>query len=191
MAFTVLANLFVANTKTSISLSCIKSIFVKAPSRRKKFKTTYPQLPLPPMPSTTRWSTWLKAAEYYNENFFEIKCLVESLSDEDNESIRIAKNLLASDTIVSDLAFIKSNFAVIHRSLEWWSLETKGLCLKNSLKEVKNVKKSLKQLDNRAFLNKFEAVFARNVGFKDIQVIEKLLFTSKKLSSEYVTKLTP
>lgn len=53
------------------------------------------------------------------------------------------------------------------------------------------MKKSLKQLDNRAFLNKFEAVFARNVGFKDIQVIEKLLFTSKKLSSEYVTKLNP
>lgn len=85
-----------------------------------------------------RWGTWLKAAEYHAENYFQIKSIVETLKDEDSEAIRMANKLFMKETLCNDLAFIKSNFSIIHTSIT--TLETKGLTLQSSLKVVRMLK---------------------------------------------------
>jgi hypothetical protein len=36
----------------------------------------FPELPLPPLPILTRWSSWLEAAKFYAENFNEVKSVL-------------------------------------------------------------------------------------------------------------------
>jgi len=50
-------------------IASTKKVFKKAPSRVAKYRQLLPDIPLPPEPVLTRWTTWLKAAKFYSENF--------------------------------------------------------------------------------------------------------------------------
>lgn len=72
----------------------VKKIFLKAPSRVKILKEKYPNLPLPPEPVVTRWSTWLEAASYYAQHFAKVKDVISCLSSSDAVAIRNAKTII-------------------------------------------------------------------------------------------------
>ncbi len=75
-------------------ISNVKNIFLKAPYRIQKLKAMCPDLSLPPEPVITKWGTWINAALYYGSNFEAIKLVVDSLEEEDVNSIKVAKILL-------------------------------------------------------------------------------------------------
>ncbi|XP_018493637.1 uncharacterized protein LOC108863672 [Galendromus occidentalis] len=53
----------------------MEMVLLKSPSRISLFKAEV-DLPLPPKPIVTRWATWLKAVEYYAEDFQRLKSFV-------------------------------------------------------------------------------------------------------------------
>lgn len=63
-------------TKVDELISSVKKIFLKAPNR---VENMYPDLSLPPQPIVTRWGTWLNAANFYCQNFQQIKNVVAEL----------------------------------------------------------------------------------------------------------------
>ena len=54
---------------------------------------------------------WLEAANYYYENFYLIKHLVNHLDIGQAHSIKITQNLFKSSQLKSNLAFISANFS--------------------------------------------------------------------------------
>jgi hypothetical protein len=117
-----------------------KKIVVKAPLRMQKFKEQAPSLPLPPKPILTRWGTWLDAAHYYCTHYSVIENIFNKFDRDDSSSIRTVQDLFSS-TMSRNLAYIKSNFSVISKSLT--SLEAVGMQLCNALKIVKNTESEL------------------------------------------------
>lgn len=55
--------------KISQLISLFKKILLKAPSRIALYKEICPNIPLPPQPIITRWSTWLKTACFFFNSF--------------------------------------------------------------------------------------------------------------------------
>ncbi|KAL4092194.1 hypothetical protein QTP88_026736 [Uroleucon formosanum] len=84
----------------------VKKIFLKAPSRTLKLREMFPNLPLPPKPVLTRWTTWLTAVTYYVDNFNSIKSVISELDDE-SDLIKKAKELFDNQNLKNDLAYIK------------------------------------------------------------------------------------
>ncbi len=70
---------------TNTLISNVKKLFLKSPSRVHLFKTMHPNIPFLPEPVTTRWGTWIKADEYYCNNFFKIVEVLEELDDDAEE----------------------------------------------------------------------------------------------------------
>lgn len=70
-------------------IAAVKSVFLKAPGRIRRFKSELPDLQLPPEPCLTRWGTWLDAAMYHADNFGRISLLLQSLNGDDAASIEV------------------------------------------------------------------------------------------------------
>lgn len=58
----------------------MKMAFLKSPSRINRFKENL-SIPVPPKPVVTRWGTWIKAVQYYHENFDQLREFVCSHLD--------------------------------------------------------------------------------------------------------------
>lgn len=71
----------------------VKQIFQKCPYRKQTFRNKAPDLPLPPSPVITRWSTWLTAASYYCAHFETIKHIVESFDERDAVAVKKSKQV--------------------------------------------------------------------------------------------------
>ena len=87
-------------------ISSGKKVFLKAPSRTQLLKEMYPDVPLPPRPVLTRWSTWLDVVEYYLKNYEAIKNVVESFDSESTASINVLKSLLSDKYVKNYLCYI-------------------------------------------------------------------------------------
>ena len=105
-------------------ISNVKKIVVKAALRMKNFKEIAPSLPLPPEPITTRWGMWLSAVQYYCENYEDIKKIGSTFDSSDASSIKIVQQLFSS-SLLRDLAYIKSNYGGMAKSIS--NLEAIGL----------------------------------------------------------------
>lgn len=167
----------------------VKAVFVKAPSRRLKFKMECPDLPMPPEPIFTRFGTWLEAAIYYCDNFDAVRSVVDSFDSEEAVSIEKAQELFASREIKSQLAYIKSNFTVIVRAIT--KLQTQGLELNESVEINEMIFLKMNSLTRKEFANKLKAVHVRNVGYDTIREIRDVLYEGKNSDNEYVQKLSP
>lgn len=152
-----------------------KKIFVKAPLRLQKFKEEAPSLPLPPKPILTRWGTWLDAADYYCTHYSVIENIFNKFDRDDSSSIRTVQDLFSSTTS-RNLAYIKSNFSVISKSII--RLEAVGMQLCNALEIVKKVESELHQAQGEVAVKicaKLQNVLQRNPGYSTLRTISDIL----------------
>lgn len=143
---------------------------------------------MPPKPVTTRWGTWLEAADYYCDHFDEVKYVVDQLEDADAEAIKLSKAKFAEPRVKNDLAFIKANFASIVAATV--KLETQGLPLNESVETYESIQNSLNAMTRKDFALKMQAVSKRNAGYKSIVAIRKVL-KGQQSNDKYVGKLSP
>ena len=52
----------------------VKAVTVQNQNRRERFAS----IGTPPQPVLTRWGIWLEAADYYSQNFVQVKKIVNS-----------------------------------------------------------------------------------------------------------------
>lgn len=70
-------------------IAAVKSVFVKAPGRIRRFKHDLPNLPLPPEPCLTRWGTLLDAAMYHADYFGRLSPLLQSFNSDEAAAIEV------------------------------------------------------------------------------------------------------
>lgn len=151
-------------------IACVKQVFVKAPLRRMAFKEAEPNLPLPPEPVLTRWGTWLKAAEYYAQNYERVRAIVHRLNPCDAQCIENAQRAFESPTIVSQLAYIKANFSLIPEAIT--ALESHGLTLEEA---IENFNRVATQIRSTHLKDKIESVIGANPGYQALSTISQIL----------------
>jgi hypothetical protein len=154
----------------------VKKVFRKAPSRIQYFKSIAPSLSLPPENILTRWGTWIKAANYYCENFEQIKVIINTFDDNDAVSIRNSKKYLSDQNIEAQLVFIKSNFGFLPDLIT--RLEKQGISLADSIYIVEGAKKKLIQINGEIgekIKIKIDSVLSKNKGYQAVLKISKIL----------------
>ncbi|KAI1716384.1 hypothetical protein DdX_07431 [Ditylenchus destructor] len=152
-------------------ISNTKKVFVKAPSRIKKFKELCADLPLPPQPILTRWGTWI----YYSNNFDAVKAVINSLETEDAASIRISQELFNKQGIAHQLANIQCNFSILPKAIT--KLESQGLTLSQSLDVLAEVKAAISNSGGQIgqkIQSKLEFVLRNNPGLSKMKEIAKV-----------------
>lgn len=113
---------------------------------------------------------------YYCENFETIKKVVNLLNADDAFAIGKVKNIMSETDLESNLVFIYINYELLATAIT--SLETQGTLLTDAIKTVENVENKLTSVKcNKAlqFLKKFEQVIEKNLGFKTLSKISKLM----------------
>jgi len=161
-------------------ISSVKKIFVKAPLRKQKFLTSALGIPLPPQPVITRWGTWLSAALYYTENFDAILNVVNSFDADDAISIREAQNVLRSEHLKTDLAYIKANFGFLISTIQ--KLEGR-LSITDSIALVEDASRKINTVPGNigtTIKNKLATVLDNNRGW------DSMCNIAKALSGEHV-----
>lgn len=144
---------------------------------------------MPPEPIFTRFGTWLKAAEYYCDNFDSVRSVVDLLNCGDAESIRKAKELFASTEIKTQLSYIKSNFGTIAHTIT--KLETPGIELIESIVSIERLLSKMDTLTRKEFSNKLTAIIARNIGFETLREIRNVLYEGTNTGNQFIENLSP
>jgi len=127
--------------------------------------------PLPPNPVLTRWGTWLEAALFYADNFLKYKKVVSELED-DAVSVVKVKAVLSKQTLVKELAFIKSHAA--HLPATMTSLEGRSFSLDEQLAVLSTVEDKLKSVPKKEgggkLREKFDSTFnVKNSGLQHLK----------------------
>jgi len=133
-----------------------------------KFKEETPTLPLPPQTIVTRWGTSLDAAHYYCTNYSQTENIFNKFDRKDSSSIKSVQELL-SVTMSSNLAYIKTNYCGISKSIT--RLETVGMQLCDAINIVKQTESELwrVQVEVTNKVNaKLQSVLERNLGFSTL-----------------------
>lgn len=153
-----------------------------------KFREDCPEVALPPEPIVTRWCTWLKAAEYYCDNFASVKSVIDTFKANEAESIERAQKLFADGSVKTDLVFIKNNFSsLISATIK---LETQGLALNESVETIISIRDALNSMRKKEFGQKMQAVLKRNPGFDQIIEINNILNNCIEPSDPFVSNLS-
>ena len=169
---------FIANSYPDINkLICGgKAIFRKCDQRKQQFKDLCVGIPLPPIPVRTRWSSWLKAANYYNEYFDYFKDSVLKMDSKGSQSLKELQILLKSETnIKNDLSFISEKYMRITETIN--ELESDDILLSDCLSKVDRLENELKIIDQNYGLSvyeEFRRVVDKNVGFEKIREISDI-----------------
>jgi len=174
----------------SLIANC-KKIFLKAPTRIKKFKEIAPAIPLPPKPSIIRWGTWLSSAMYYCVNFDIIRDIILELDEDEVISIGKCKDLIESENIRSDLTYIYSSYDFLPLLIK--RLEQRNLHLSESIAMYENTQMNLENAKGNianAISQKFDTIMKRNINFKNLQCIAKCLDGSEKMLAENISNLS-
>lgn len=153
-----------------------KKAFLKAPSRVQRYKDVAPDLPLPPEPIITRWGTWLEAANFYADNFNQIKEVFLGFDDSESAALKLCKECISNENIANQLAFIKTHFSVLISSIK--KLETSQMPLLDSFKVVEDAIESLKSVPGdigEKVVKKLDSVLLRNPGYNKIAKICSVL----------------
>ncbi|KAG7160353.1 CGG triplet repeat-binding protein 1-like 3, partial [Homarus americanus] len=145
----------------NVLISTVKKVFLKASSRKERFRQIAGTVPLPPSPVVTRWGTWIEAALYYADNFETVNICTYCMKE--------AQNALKKDGLREDLIFIRANLACISSAI--LNLEKKGLTLKSSMDVVQGVVDSLSHLEKKDYFEKISQVLAKNKGYSRLKKI--------------------
>lgn len=136
-------------------------------------KAMYPNISLPPTPIITRWGSWIEAAEYYSEYFYEIKTVLNEFDEDDSEAIKESKKLFRNFNLKENLTFIKANFRCIRLAIT--NLESRGLTVIESLNILQSVREAIGKLHDQKYYNKMESILRRNTGYSHIVEIGEIL----------------
>lgn len=172
-------------------ISTVKKIFLKAPSRVAVLKQNYPELCLPPQPVITRWGTWLEAAQYYCDNFNEIKDVVSKLDPDSAKPIQIATYLMDKHGLKNDLAYISSN--AVFLALTITKLEAQNISLVDSVFIVKDAIKKLEETkgeNGNQIKKKMNDCLEKNPGWKDVKLIADI-HAGNEVNGQFDVDLTP
>lgn len=80
-----LVNSFVSN---------MKKVLKKSPRRRSIYYTETKLTELPPNPITTRWGSFIKAADFYAKNFSKMKTFIDQLKYKESAAVQSLKDLI-------------------------------------------------------------------------------------------------
>lgn len=134
-------------------------------------------MPLPILPVVTRWGTWLKAAIYYSAHFQTVATVVAALDPEEAAAVETAQRIFTKPQLKAQLAYISQHFSIVAETIE--ALEKQHLSLQKSLDLVATLRASLEAdavlVRGAAIRDKYEAVLAKNSGFKAISLIRDVL----------------
>ncbi|KAL4127330.1 hypothetical protein QTP88_011505 [Uroleucon formosanum] len=162
--------------RSILQTTSVKKIFLKAPSRIEIFKNMYPDLSLPPQPIATRWGTWLNAANYYCQNFQQIKNVVAELDATTSMYIEKAEILLENNDLKNELINISVNYYFLVDVIT--KLETRDLPLVESLSVVEEAVKRLEKVQGPIgdIVNaKVKNVLQKNSGLAEMKAIKSIL----------------
>lgn len=119
-----------------------------------------------------------------------MRTVLNDFDDEESDAMFSAKELFENPNIPSDLAFIKVHFSLIIQSIE--KLQTQNLPLNKSMESVEKVRERLEEMNDKTFVEKFDKVFKRNVGFDTIRAIRDILEKNYSFAeNEYTRNLLP
>lgn len=124
----------------------------------------------------TRWGTWIKAANYYCENFEKIKLIVNYFDDNDAVSIKNSKEYFSDQNIETQLVFIKSNFGFLPDLIT--RLEKQEIPLVDSISIVEEAKEKLITINGemgKTIKIKIESVLSNNKGYQAVLKISEML----------------
>ena len=106
-------------------VATVKTVFVKAPSRRATFQELHPETKLPPEPVITRWGTWLEAVRCHTDNYEAVREVLIQFDDADAASIVHAKELFCDSELKEQLIFIKAHFDALPDAIQKLELTSK------------------------------------------------------------------
>ena len=137
-------------------IGLIKEILSKWPQREQiNFEIT--NLNLPPSVILTRWGTWIKAANFYAENFDKIELFLNEIQSK-SQSIKTAKLLMKDELLKKELLIVHDyNFLPNYIS----KLEAENLKVKKQIKIVTKIQNKLEKLDKK-YLEKFNSILNDN-----------------------------
>jgi hypothetical protein len=167
----------------------VKKIFTKSRSRNELFKSIAPDLPLPPKPVITRWSTWLNASFYYAKNFDVIKLVLEKLNPEDAICIANAQKLLSKNDLKTELSYLLTNFQFIPEMIT--SIQAKDVMLSYSVQIIENLDIKLSAIDGSfgdIIRAKFDFLINKNKSF---EIVKKISSIIKGEESDTIEDLSP
>ena len=161
-------------------VSSVKKIFKKSPHRRMVFKEMAPNLKHPPEPVLTRWGTWLKAVQYYCDNWQVVKDVVSQFDCNSATAIADAQTLFQKDSVRANLVCISAHFMGLPSVIE--KLECRCQPLEESLHTIKNFQQDL-QLSTapiaQACSEKLLSVLKKNPAYEDLCAISDIIRGSR------------
>ncbi|KAL4090614.1 hypothetical protein QTP88_025413 [Uroleucon formosanum] len=152
----------------------MKKTFLKCPKRIAILNEKCPDIPNPPKPITTRWGTWIIAAEYYCTYLNEIKSAVEEFS-ENAQCVNVVKELIKDQSLHSNLVYITTNFQIYTTCN--YTIRKRGETLAKSIGIVLEAKQKLKETNGevvKLILEKCNRVFKKNNGWADFQKVNNI-----------------
>ena len=161
-------------------ISNMKKIFIKAPSRKQKFKEVASGVPLPPQPVLTRWGTWLQAAIYYFEHYNQIIGVVNTFDAEDSSAIKVVKSLL-SQKLHQNLEIINYEFKDVPLTIK--QLESSEMAMSDSLQLVENLSQKFSEsgrsLAAEIAKQKLKYVLQKNPGYSAVCNIRNFMLNNE------------
>lgn len=154
---------------TNALISNMKKKSLKSRIRLHLSKTMHPNIPLPPESVPTRWGTWIKAAEYYSDNFLKIVEVLEELDDDAVESIRQEKEFVKNPDSIAELTVIKMHYVFLAETIT--KLESANITLQRSLSLVTEAETTAENVPHEKIRAKLKAVLQKNVGLKALSAL--------------------
>ena len=176
-------------TEVNSLISIVKKIFAKAPARVLVWQESFPEVPLPPIPSMNQRGSWVDSALFYGENFKAVKEVIDKLDPEDAISIKSGQELLIETALQSELAFITVNLGFLPKLVE--KLETSGMSLFEAFACVDDIQEKLESIPGEmgvALKNQFKDELSKNPDYKVLRQISRVLSGSDEpLPDEMMT----
>lgn len=152
-----------------------KAIFVKAPTRVNLLNEMFPDLDQPPTVCVTRWGTWLCAAQYYSNNFDEIKQVIEALPEGCNEKLPNVRATFNLPGIRDEFLAIHQNYNILVEVLE--GLQANFLLLSTSMGLLDMVNAFFENEPEipQAICNRYHAIFTDKPSFQLLRAINECI----------------
>lgn len=129
-------------------IGSIKAITIK----NKNNMAFFSEIGLPPKVIVTRWSSWLRAVDYYCVNLPSIKNILNKIST-DGILIQNAKNAIENNTLINDLITIKRCYSsTLIPILDL--LEANSLNIRTSIEMINQLNFEFDTLQLKEYLNK-------------------------------------
>ena len=153
-------------------ISNVKKIFTKSPKRITMYRQMCPDLAMPPKPIITRWGTWLKAVDFYRQNYADVKKVVASLNPKESKCIAKAQELFENGSLCTNLAYLSANFTFLADLI--MKIEDEALSLDESTTIVDDALNKLKQVQGSLgpkVLQKFNSTIEKNTGYEELRSV--------------------